>query len=153
MKTIKCFFDIDGTLKYDVIGSEVVPRDEVRGMLVVMSGMVDVEVSLWSSRGADYAKEIGTRVGIAHRCIGFFDKTSEVVAEQNPNITVDDEDISELCPNAANIVVPDPNHMDTPAESQARTYNDGVRDVLMSIAAHGKLSEFSQEFFDEFKEG
>jgi long-chain acyl-CoA synthetase len=64
-------FDLDGCLVDSLTASHVRPHAKRLLDALIADG---VEVRIWSAGGADYAREVASRVGLADRVTSFHDK-------------------------------------------------------------------------------
>lgn len=96
MKTVTIAFDVDGTLINEVTEANGYKHDvtdeEIRLMLVILSGFKNVHIHLWSGSGEAYAQNRARELGITQYIHTYSSKTG---AGFVPDITIDDvEDMS-----------------------------------------------------------
>lgn len=84
MKEVIAFVDVDDTL-VRTVGSKRIPMPKVIEKVRELH-RDGATLYLWSSGGADYARESAVELGIADCFVGFLPK---------PNLMIDDQEVSE----------------------------------------------------------
>ncbi len=79
-------FDADNCLCTMSSGFPV-PNEDVRTLLILLSGFPDVQIHLWSNAGAEHAEHCAYACGVA----GYIDSYSAKRPGIDPVITIDDE--------------------------------------------------------------
>ncbi len=84
MEKIIAFVDVDDTL-VRTVGSKRIPKPRMIGRVRELHEG-DATLYLWSSGGADYARESAVELGISECFLAFLPK---------PNLMIDDQEISD----------------------------------------------------------
>jgi hypothetical protein len=81
-------FDVDGTLRRagPGMGESPVPSEGIRSLLVILAGMSNTEIVVWSGAGELYARMTARELGISRYADRYAAKGAEAA-----DITVDDE--------------------------------------------------------------
>lgn len=82
MKKTIIGFDIDGTLRNNRYKDKVVANENIRTLLVILSGFKNTKILVWSGGGEIYARQVCQSLGIAKYVNAYAGKTR--VACQNP---------------------------------------------------------------------
>lgn len=64
MKKILIAFDIDGTLRDNTVESRIVANERIRTLLIILAGMKNTEIMVWSGGGKNYARQVATAMAI-----------------------------------------------------------------------------------------
>lgn len=102
MKKVVIAFDVDGTLRCnreEIHREKIVPNLNIVRLWETLSGFKNVELHIWSNRGADYCREIATRFDL-QKVKGYHKKTWKSQQDANdewdsddfrPDIAIDDQ--------------------------------------------------------------
>ncbi|WP_396897943.1 hypothetical protein [Mycolicibacterium sp.] len=74
MQTITIAFDIDGTLRDNTITDAYVANERIRTLLIILAGMKNTRIMLWSGGGAAYARRAADAMGITKYVDEYGDK-------------------------------------------------------------------------------
>lgn len=97
MKTVTIAFDVDGTLIDNRIATPVA-NENIRTLLVILSGFKNVKVVVWSGSGELYARQCAAEIGIAKYVDEYWTKNHLGVVDGKhvfdpkftPDIAIDD---------------------------------------------------------------
>lgn len=107
MKKITIAFDIDGTLRSNLISgmyykdkSKIEANEEIRTLLILLSKFKNVKIIVWSGGGELYARQVGMAIGIDQ----YVDKyASKLNYDGKPDIAIDD--IQDTALGVLNLIV------------------------------------------------
>lgn len=74
MKKLLVAFDIDGTLRNNLMNDNVVANEDIRTLLILMSKMKNTTILVWSGGGELYARQVCRELGISKYVDRYADK-------------------------------------------------------------------------------
>lgn len=107
MKKILIAFDIDGTLRNNIVSQDQapVPNENIRNLLFILSRFKNVSIMVWSGSGELYARQVAAHFGLdsyvdRYASKGYAGKDDEgnhlFTTDIRPDIAIDDIQDCEL---------------------------------------------------------
>lgn len=112
MRTLTIAFDIDGTLRDNSVQDGLVANERIRTLLIILAGMKNTRIMVWSGGGEQYARQVASDMAItqyvdvyADKGYGGYDAAGHPIfhTDLKPDIAFDDIEECEL--GALNLIV------------------------------------------------
>jgi phosphoglycolate phosphatase-like HAD superfamily hydrolase len=113
MKPITIAFDVDGTLRDNIVNQDLQPvaNEDIRSLLIILSKFKNVKIMVWSGGGELYARQVVESLGLNKYVDEFTDKKYRVGPDGShhfetrvkPDIAIDD--IQECTLGVLNLIV------------------------------------------------
>ena len=112
MQEILVAFDVDGTLRDNTITDRIVANERIRTILILLSGMKNTKIMIWSGGGERYARQVAAALAVEQyvdvygdKGYGGYDEDGRPIfhTDLRPDIAFDD--IRECTLGAINLIV------------------------------------------------